>query len=76
MKECNAHARENSKVWCAWDVWVRSKFLCLSYAKLRDGIFLGSDTQKLLRDNLFEIKMILHETDTWIACPDFKSTVK
>jgi hypothetical protein len=47
-----------------------SKFSGLSEAKLKEGIFVGPDTRKLISDEMFETAMLNVEREAWIAFKD------
>ncbi|GBM21946.1 hypothetical protein AVEN_187944-1 [Araneus ventricosus] len=38
---------------------------CLSEAKLKEGVFVGSDIRKMMKDENFENKMETNERKTW-----------
>jgi hypothetical protein len=44
-----------------------NKFPGLSEAKLKEGIFVGPDTRKLISDKMFETTMSNVEREAWIA---------
>lgn len=50
-----------------------NKFPSLSEAKLKEGIFVGPDIRKLMKDEDFETKMNFEEKEAWVS---FKKVVK
>lgn len=47
--------------------YIVSKFPTLSDAKIKEGIFVGPDIRKLLKDSNFENTMIPIEKDAWVG---------
>lgn len=45
--------------------YLRSKFPALSDAKVKEGVFVGPDIRKLVKDENFEKSLSDHEKDAW-----------
>jgi hypothetical protein len=54
-------------------LYLASKFPRLSEAKLKEGVFVGPDIRKLMRDKIFHTKMKEIERSAWLS---FKEVVK
>ena len=52
--------------------YLRDKFPALSEAKIKEGVFVGPDIRKLMKDPQFETKMNVKEKVAWLS---FKEVV-
>lgn len=50
--------------------YLKTKFPALSDAKIKEGVFVGPDIRRLMKDSTFELKMTLNEKAAWVSFRD------
>lgn len=50
--------------------YLKTKFPALSDGKIKEGVFVGPDIRRLMKDSTFELKMTLNEKAAWVSFRD------